>query len=254
MKLIKLFLFACCCFIYSNLFAQTPKAIEADLLKSFKKIDYWFEQRKQYDSLQIVNDQFQQKLKEYSNAYPITISLSLKDCKNAGLGITTSKDGLLRIYSWDTQMGGTMHIYNDLLQYKVYNKTYSTNLRDTSNEADNGNSYDDIYTLKANGKIYYLVKYSSVYDSHNWGVGIKIFSIENDKLTEKAEIIKTEGGLSNEIGWYCNENNIGSQDINFHYDELAKKIYLPTISGNGDKYNDYTIYKFTGQYFERVKN
>jgi hypothetical protein len=245
-----------------NSLAQTRERIENDLYKSFKKINYWTEKRnggviEASDSLETANNAFDEKLKYYAGKYPFTIDLKFSSLKKENLGISTSSDGLLRIYSWDTQTGGTMHIYNDLLQYKVHNKTYSTNLRDITNESDNGSSYDDIYSLKENGKTYYLVQHSSIYDSHSWSVGIRIFSIENGKLNKNVEIIKTEDGLSGEIGCYYNEKNIDNDDRNengdFHYDESTKKIYLPIISGNGEKYNDYIIYKFTGQYFEKFK-
>ena len=65
----KLFTFLTCCFISFDLFAQTPKAIEADLYDSFKKIDYWNKHTSidtstnWSDSLEKANDLFGKKLK-----------------------------------------------------------------------------------------------------------------------------------------------------------------------------------------------
>jgi hypothetical protein len=160
-------LIAIFCFITSaKLLAQTPQAIENDLLKSFKKIEYWDEHRSEEsyrgeDSLSKANDVFGNKLKRYAETYPASISLPFNSLQKARLDIFTSADGLFRIYSWDTWMGGTMHIFANVLQYKVGNKTKASLLKDL-HDADGGAPfYSNLYTFRTGGAIYYFGIYGS---------------------------------------------------------------------------------------------
>ncbi|MDB5153517.1 MAG: hypothetical protein JWR54_2268 [Mucilaginibacter sp.] len=125
MKYFRLLLFTCRCFIApDNLFAQSPKSIETDLLKSFKKIDYWDQQRSKdttmawSDSLEKANNVFAKKLKVYIQKYPATVTYPFNSLVKEHLEISSSTDGLFRIYSWDTETGGTMHFFENVMQYK----------------------------------------------------------------------------------------------------------------------------------------
>ena len=117
MKLFKLILLSYCCLMASHLFAQSPKNIEADLLKSFKRIQYWNGQKDKdttmaaFDSLDVANERFGKKLQRYTNKYPFTINYKYPDFSNTLLTINQSPDGNFAIYSWDTQTGGTMHYF-----------------------------------------------------------------------------------------------------------------------------------------------
>src|SRR4051812_38402826 len=112
MKSTKLLLFIACCFAPILTLAQSPKAIETDLLKSFKKIGYWDDNRGNNengdDSLDKANEVFATKLKNYTAKYPLTITEPFTSLKKEHLDIFTSADSLFRIYSWDTGGGGTM--------------------------------------------------------------------------------------------------------------------------------------------------
>jgi hypothetical protein len=43
----------------------------------------------------------------------------LRKASDAGLGIADSSDKKLRVYSWDTCGGGTMHFFRSIAQYEV---------------------------------------------------------------------------------------------------------------------------------------
>ena len=61
MKALKLVVVLCCCFITANLSAQTissPKAIEADLLRIFNRVNYYGNHNNEWkavDSLKMMN-------------------------------------------------------------------------------------------------------------------------------------------------------------------------------------------------------
>src|SRR5271154_2726517 len=123
-------------------------SLEKDLYKHFSKIDYWETQLNSnnlsaYDSIGKEGEIFFDKLLKYTSAYPLTINEDFKRLENAGLGIVTSDDHMFRIYSWDTELGGTMHYFDNIVQYKIGKKTKSLTLenRDTVDSGDPGYDY-----------------------------------------------------------------------------------------------------------------
>jgi len=264
---LKLIAFICFCLLAPNLFAQTPVAIEADLLKSFKKINYWDDKFRSNtmnglsaeDSLGKANEVFAKKLKDYTVRYPSTISQDFSALKKAYLDIYTSADGLFRIYSWETWLGGTMRDFANVFQYKAGGKIQSTYLHSTGN--DNKPYvplYSNLYTFSFSQKTYYLAVYDCIYSTKDAGTGIQIFDIENGKLNKNAKIIKTASGLHSKI--YYDYDFLSVVDIDFdkrpdiYFDSATQTIHIPLVTGNGKVTSQYIIYKFTGQYFERVKN
>jgi len=139
MKALKLFTLFYCCFISRTSFAQTPKAIEADLYKSYQKIDYWASYRGKHsdstniemraeDSVEKASDAFGEKLKYYTAKYPFTIGQKFNSIGQKPslpkdkVEILSSTDGLFRIYSWDVHSEGTMKGFENCIQYKPVQK------------------------------------------------------------------------------------------------------------------------------------
>lgn len=255
-------LIAVFCFITAaKLSAQTPQAVEADLLKSFKKIEYWDDQQGKgnenaSDSLIKANDAFGNKLKRYTETYPYTISLPFNSLKKAQLDIFTSTDGLLRIYSWDTWTGGTMHIFANVLQYKAGDKTKSTLV---NNPEDGGAPfYSNLYTFKTRGSTYYLGIYGVIESSRYAGTGIRVFAIQNGVLNNDVKIIKTQSGLHSEIFYEYDFRSV--VDIPFEkrptitFDQTAQIIRIPLVNAKGQVTAKFITYKFNGQYFEKIKS
>lgn len=153
-------------------FAQTPQAIETYLVKAFKRIDYWYAKQGDTtsdiltaaDSLANANDVFGKKLKYYTSKYPFTLRQTYGPLRKDYLGVISSSDGLFRIYSWDRLTGGTMHFYENVIQYKFQSKTNSILNADTSGgEGDYVYDYSNVYTVKVGDKTYYLAIYNGVF-------------------------------------------------------------------------------------------
>lgn len=83
--------------ISSALYAQTPKQIEDDLIKSFKKIEY-YGQRNDYEKTSSANDEFETKLKSYAEKITSTLTYPFDALKKAYVDVSTSSEGLFRIY------------------------------------------------------------------------------------------------------------------------------------------------------------
>src|SRR5215212_1771992 len=101
-------------FTATSLFGQPLEVVEQKLNDAFIKIDYWAELRRtDYkrgfdDSLQKANDTFGDFLLKVTSSNAQTISYDFKKLVGLGLVVATSEDGYFRIYTWDTQTGGTM--------------------------------------------------------------------------------------------------------------------------------------------------
>jgi len=204
------------------------------------------------DSLERANDVFGKKLKYYTSAYPSTMYSYFNNLQ--GMIINTSEDELFRIYSWDTNMGGTMHDFENVFQYKYKEQTYSI-LDTAKDESDYVYLYSNLYTLKAGNKSYYLAVFDGIFSSHDMGEGIRVFSIENGKLVD-TKLIKTQSGLHNKLYYDYDLFSIPGnlKDADIRYNLTLKIISLPVIVDKGKVTNRRITYKFTGQYFERVKN
>jgi hypothetical protein len=261
MKSVKILLFTACCFASATLFAQSPKAIEAKLLKSFKQISYWDDKQREgvrnaTDSLDKANEAFAAKLKNYTVKYPSTITEPFASLKKERLDIFTSSDSLFRIYSWDTWQGGTMHQFANVMQYKAGQKTRSILL--TSRETNNVPYYSNLYTFVNGNKTYYLGIYRSIYSSKDAGTGIKVFAIQDGVLNDDVKIIKTQSGLRSKISYSYDFFSV--VDIPFEkrptitFDATEKTISIPLVAADGKVTSKYITYKFMGQYFEKVKN
>src|ERR1700743_2362740 len=100
MKRFNLCLILFCLFSPEFLFAQTPRAIEADLLALFKKIDT------QAETDTAADNAFGRKLAFYAEKYPSTIAQNFTLLKKAGVDISTSTDGGGRTYAWETFTDG----------------------------------------------------------------------------------------------------------------------------------------------------
>jgi hypothetical protein len=259
MKPVKILLCITCCFVSVTAFAQSPKAIEADLLKSFNKIDYWNQKRGDTggdDSLEKANDIFSSKLKSYTAKYPATLNQSFSLLTNAGLKIVTSPDSLLRIYCWDTLLGGTMRKFQNLAQYKSGATISSVYI--VTDKGGYEPFYSNLYTIKTRTQTYYLGINISILSSAYIVQQAKIFAIEQGKLNHNAKLIKTGTGLHNSLNVDSDLSAGVNKDINeqphITFNPQTQTIGIPLIAANGKVTGKFITYKFTGQYFAKVKN
>lgn len=247
--LMKNLLFICFCLLSIGVFGQTPKAIEDEMVKSYKKLTYWAVHSK-YDSLEKANDVLGFKLKNYTAKSPSTITYPFP-LLSKDLDISTSTDGMFRIYSWDMLTGGTMHFFANVFQYKSKNRTRSF-LDTPKGDGDNRPNYYKMYTFKAGNQTYYLAVWLGIGSTKAGMNGVKVFAIVDEKLTDNVKLIKTSTGIHNQLSYEYNNGWEDKFDINF--DSISKTIRVPLLTSNSKPTSKFITYKFTGKYFERVKN
>jgi hypothetical protein len=235
---------------------KSAKSVEVELKNEFEKIYYWNEHPKTndaidtYDSIQTANNYILNEIiaRGHSNpdffTYPFT-SLS------AYLDVLTSKDKLLRIYSWDTYTGGTMHIFYAVAQYIGGDKKlYTQSLVDTSDN-DPGLSFSKIYTFDDKGRKYYLSIGNAIYSTHDLAQEVIIYTVSGNLLVQ-APIIKTQRGLTNSIHVGYDLFGLTSKtDHSIVFDEATKELKIPLVDAKGRMTSKNIVYKFNGERFER---
>jgi len=252
MKKIKPFLF-----ILAPLFTFSQKAdlkkIELDLLHASNKLyslDYGSS-----DSIGKYSEQLRIKTIEAISKNPATLKYPFKMLIDSyAIDIVTSEDGFLRIYSWDTWTGGTMHFYDYIYQFSNNGKVYTdyANLE----EGDCGAFYSAIYTLKTNTKIYYLAVSNAGFSSKDKSQSVQVFSIENDQIKQE-KLIKTQSGFIDRIDVEFDFFTVVDRPERplelIKYDKAKQILYIPVVYEDGKVTDKFIQYKFNGKYFEKYK-
>lgn len=112
----------------------------------------------------------------------------LSAAQKAGLQVVTSEDRKLRFYSWYTNNGGTMGIFDSLVVYdpgKGKLRCEVLHPSEDSEPGDAGSKYLSIDTIKINdGRPVYLVQDASSYSSAFGARRIESYVITNGKLAK----------------------------------------------------------------------
>jgi hypothetical protein len=249
--------------------------IEKDLLKAYSKINKYIESADNYrekedsismnkivdyaaDSVNYADSLLEAKLLFYTSNYPKTLTYKFK-LIDTPLCIITSSDSIFRIYTWDDMLGGTERFNANIFQFNAAGKVQSCKFKINSKDEDRlayvTNECDYIYTLKSGDKKYYLVTLSDKWSGRDRYEGIIAFKINISGL-DTAQIIKTNTGLKNSIGYSYDFFSKNSEN-SISYNDDTKNIYLPIVlndaNGNGRKTNKYMVYHFNGQFFESIK-
>lgn len=235
--------------------AQNSKcdSIDADLASIYAKIHQFLPEDS--DSAFFYSDLFASYLTKYLNQNPNTLNCDFKTLTtNNYCKIVTTDDGLFRIYSWNTFMGGTMINFNNLFQSKMLNPEKSNLLQ--FEKYDFAPYYTQAYTLKTSSENFFIAIGGGSFSSRDIYKLVEVFTISGNNLSDSAQLIKTENGFENSITvefdmQLVGENFNQSEDL-IKYDSANQTLYLPILLENGELSKEFTRYKFNGNYFEKV--
>lgn len=249
-------------FLTTNLFGQTKtiQEIEKDLQQSYKKIlsDRFDTDTLAWDKLETDNKIFKEKIINYTSNYPSTLTYNFDSLRKENIDIVSSEDNFLRIYSWDTWLGGTMHVFENIFQFKSGERIYSKVNYDTAidGEGDYAPFYSQIFTLIANNKTYYLAVNNGIFSTKDASQSIKAITIENNSLIDTLKLFKTKTELLNEIDVSFDFFSVVNRPERplrlIKYNKDKKIIYIPIVLENGKVTDRYILYQFKGQYFEHI--
>lgn len=251
-------------FLFSNLqtFGQNIDEIEKSLVEQIKNIEYFsaYGNNSDHEKLSVANELFKKTLLEKTSVNPETLKYKFPEL-DKHLHIATSEDGKLRIYSWDTRSGGTMHFFENVYQYIgkdgiVYSKGSNFD------EGDPGGFFSDISTLDTNKGSVYLTRFSSVLSTSLAYQSINLFKIENNSLNEDYKLFKTKTGIKNSIGFSFDFFSVVDRPERpielIFFDKPQKSVKIPIViedekTPQGRVTNRFIVYKFTGKYFEKIR-
>jgi hypothetical protein len=244
-------------FFISNLvLAQNTSEMHAMLSGHLKKMTYYKFDSPNSDSVEIENAHFKKLLLRYLTEHPSSLTSKMDKVVKAGLIIAASEDSLFRIYSWDTQTGGTMRFYDNIYQYSSGGKVFVKESQ-SDTEGDPKSWYSEIYTMNDNENKYYLGVYNAEFSTRDIAQGIKFYAIENNLLNTDVKLAKTKEGLSGSLGINFDFFTLQNHDERplklVLFDSDKKTISVPIVTDNDKITDKFNIYKLKNGLFEEVK-
>ena len=202
-----------------------------------------------YDSISHYDSLFGGTLQKLTASNPTSLHYPFVHLQNEGVTIATSSDGCLRIYSWDGETGGTAHNANNIYQFRVNGKVYSTL---TLVEGGPGDNYSAIYLFKTGDKTYYLAVSESTIGTLQLHASLEILQLEGHRLRRNVPLIRTASGITGTIGFeYILDSEI---DASFHFNSATGTITFPVVLEDGHVKKKRISYTFNGEYFVLKNN
>jgi hypothetical protein len=245
--------------LIASVSAQTPEKIEQDLVSHIKDVKKHSAYQGNYDGdlLSKANENFKSKLLKYAKQSAVLKHKFSELDKH--IDIATSEDGKFRIYTWDTESGGTMHMFDSVFQFqgsdgKVYSKG------DYYEEGDAGAFISDIYGIDTKRGKVYLARMHSILSTSDSYQTVKLFKISGGSIQD-VKLIKTSSGLTNLLSFEYNFFSVVDRKERpirlFEYDIQTKTIKFPVVIEdkefpNGKVTDKFIKYKFNGTYFVKT--
>lgn len=242
-------------------FAQTPQKIEQELVAGIKEVKNYSTYGGNYDEdkLAKANEEFLKKMLEYTKDSS-TLSYKFSVLKDH-LYIATSEDGKFRLYSWDTEDGGTMHSFARVYQYlgsdgKVYSKT-----EEKTEDGDMGSFVYDVFGVDTKEGKVYIVCSTFIGSTNDHYQSADLYKVEDTDLIDKVKLIKTKSGLTNSLSFEYNFFSVFQRKERpiklISYDKKTKTIKIPVVIEdkefpNGRVTNKFISYTFDGTYFVKA--
>ncbi len=208
------------------------------------------------DSMLYYSNLFSSKLEELLSdektlSYAFNALTKANSCR-----VNTSKDGLFRIYSWDSNLGGTMRAFNVVYQYQN-GKIVKTQRYHSEMEGDPAWYCSDLFTLKTKKNTVYLAITNGIYSSKDIGQSIRAFKLTEKGLNDSIPLFKTKEGIKNSLDAYYDFSSVIDRPERpvsiIRYDVKKKQITLACVSDEEKVLpNCYTIYQFNGTHFEET--
>ena len=251
------FIFLSLVFCISNQsFTQTKEIsnIEKNLVKIYDKLTS-FEQDN-YDSIGFYSNKFDKEFSDLIENTPETIDYPFNELiKNNPHFVKTSNDGNFRIYSWDTEMGGTMHFFKNIYQWKSNGKVFTQIPYDEGGDARSFCS--DIFTIDINKKTYYLAITNAIFSTKDAMQSIAAYTITDNKLDSTVQLFKTKtkelNSINVEFDFFCFVDRPERPVKLITYDDKQKIIRIPVVNKKGKVTKKNILYQLKNQKFEFIR-
>jgi hypothetical protein len=241
--------------------AQTPTAVEREIVGYLDNISKYGNYNGGYDDEKLAknNADLRDKLLKYGKRAD-TLKFGFPGLKDK-MYVTTSKDGRLRIYSWDQETGGTMHDFASVFQYKGKSGKIYSWAEKTLEDESAGVFYHQIFQTDTTGGPIYLGVSTFIGSTSLAGQTIKAFRINGEKLDSETKVFKTTSGIKNSVGFAFDFFTVVDHPERpvrlFFYNEANKSFRFPVViedkrTPQGRVTSKFITYRFDGKYFVKV--
>lgn len=240
--------------------AQTPAAIERELKGYLKTMAESGTYSGDYDETKLnpASSALKRKLMRYATRADV-LSYAFPKLKDE-MFIATSKDGNLRIYSWDLETGGTMHDFASVFQYRTNDGRVRV-WSESSDDESAGPFYTQIFQVGGPANRFYLANSTFIASSSLSGQAIKAMRIVGDKLDLNYKVIKTASGLTDRIDFAYDFFSVVDHPERpiklFQFNEARNEFRFPVVIEDeetrlGRVTDKHITYRFNGTHFVKV--
>ncbi|NNE65827.1 MAG: hypothetical protein HKN33_04610 [Pyrinomonadaceae bacterium] len=244
--------------------AHSNEEIERELIGLLGEVEKYSSYSGEYSDerdakLASANKAFRAGLLKHTSQHASLLSYPFPELRKK-MAIETAPDGNLRVYSWDTLTGGTMHMYDNVYQFRGVEGVYSTG--SFYQEGDAGSFVNDVFNIDTRTGTVYLIASTSVLSSSLRGQSVAAFQIDGNQLSDGVKIFKTKERTSS-IGFGYDFFTVVDRKERpvrlFVYDPKSKSLSFPVVvednkTPQGRVTSANIRYRFNGTHFVRVKN
>ncbi|MCH5716734.1 hypothetical protein [Niabella hibiscisoli] len=204
------------------------------------------------DSAAIYSDRFEKEFQRLITSKPATFDYKFSKLVDSNFCfIRMSPDKNLKIYSWDTWLGGTMHEFRTIYQWRHNGVIYSEN---RPVNGDIGSYCSGIYNVTTGGKSYYLVITNAIFSNKDHSQTITAYTINGNKLEDKAPIFHTNGNALSAISINFDFSSVADRPERplqlIVYNESSRTLYIPFVGKSDQLTPRKFIYQLTEKGFE----
>lgn len=263
MKVISLL---CCLFslAFTARAQRNTASIDADLFQHIKNLWQWrYDDRYSNlkdsdDSVVVENKRLIKKMLDVLNNNPATLYAPF-DSLQKEMNIASSPDKKFRIYSWNTQTGGTMRFFANIIQFKTPTGVKAVLHFNPIDDPENmgcGFFYDTVYQLARGKEVFYLATRTAIFSTKDLLHQVKVFKINNSELNDTTGLIKTKTGIRNELGYEYDFFSVVDMPMEkrpqITFNNKTNILSIPVVLDYGKVTNKIIRYKFNGQYFIKM--
>jgi hypothetical protein len=238
---------------------QSPAVVESQILGYLKTISRYGTYSGNYteDKLNKANDALRATLIRNGKRRDI-MAYSFPKLKDE-MYVVTSRDGKLRIYSWDLQTGGTMHDFDNVYQFQGATGAVLSRTAARDDESAGG-FYTQIFQLNSKGGPIYLVNSTFIAQGRTHGQSIEVVRIRGDRLDNSSKLIRTASGLTNSIDFVYDPASIPESYTSgelVSFDSTKRSFSFPVIIEDKETFDgrvtkNRITYRFNGEYFVKA--
>jgi hypothetical protein len=245
-------------------FAHTDKEVENELVSLHSQIKKYSSYQSEYtddsdEKLAVANKAFRDRLLEVTAQHSSLLRYDFPVLSEE-IQIKTSADSALKVYTWDTETGGTMHFYDAVYQFRGVGGVFSLSPDDELGDPDG--FVTDVFDIVTKTGTVYLVNTTSRLSTSYNGQSVSAFRIDGNKLADGVKIFKTGSGTTNSISFGYDFFSVVDREERpvrlFEYDSKSKTLSFPVVIEDGEtpqgRVTDKKIrYRFNGEYFVKVR-